>query len=334
MKLFALPLFAVLFLAGQVCAQPVPILDQMIERAAKLRVGGQYAEAVEEITRAIEREPKNARLYILRAETNSMLDRKDLMTQDAAKAVSLAPTDQQVLYQAAQLYRQAQQLGMALKISNHLIKLGPADSDAWSQRIVIKMQLADFAGAYADATRAAGLFPEINTFRLYQASIARQTGDAEKSFAMLDALVAAVEKQYAAAKDENDKRRLERDLTALYFNRAGLRFAKQENEGAKSDLRRAIEFRPDEMTYLQRAQIYRQNQMYDEALADIAQAMKTSRQPNPLIFLIERGDVYYCQGKYAEAIDDFEKVIRLGEPNIAEPMQMRIELARRKLKGN
>ena len=330
MKLLALPLFVLMLWAGHVRAQPIPVLDQMLDRAAKLSAGGQHAEAVEEITRAIEREPKNARLYLLRAETNRLLDRRNLGLEDAAKAVSLAPTDAKVLYQAVQFYRQAQKLGEALRISNHLIKLVDADSFAWTQRIVIKMQLDDFAGAYEDATRAAELFPEVNAFRQYQAAITRRTGDAEKSLAMLDVLIAAVERKYAAVQDENDRRQLERDLTSLYFNRADLRFAEQAIEEAKSDLLRAVAFRPDEMTYLTRAQIYRKQKMYDEALADIAQAMKLSRQPNPLIFLIERGDVYYCQGKYAEAIADFEEVIRLGEPEIKEPMQTRIELARRK----
>jgi tetratricopeptide (TPR) repeat protein len=87
--------------------------------------------------------------------------------------------------------------------------------------------------------------------------------------------------------------------------------------------------------------------VFDEAVADIRKAiavqpnnpdlnkaLEINKQPEKIMFLIERGDVYYLMQKYPEAIADFGEIIKLDEWQLKEPMQRRIALAKQKLQEN
>jgi tetratricopeptide (TPR) repeat protein len=306
--------------------------ENFVETAKQFDHEGKFNEAVAEISKAIAAQPNNADLYITRANYNLLLEKKSEVLSDAQKAVSLAPTDKKILYFSALVLRKSQQYEEALKISDSHIALGDADRFAWYLRIGIKTQLRDLIGAFEDATAAAELFPQDNTFKQNQASLIRLTGDSDKALEMYNSRIASLEIKTNKAKDESTKR----DLSSLLFSRADLYFSKLNNEAAKSDLLKAVSYLPTEFTYLLRAKVYKQQKMYPEAVADLTKALEINKQQEKIIFLIERGDLYYLMQKYSEAISDYEEILKLDDGQLKDLMQRRISLslAQQKMKEN
>ena len=320
--LFAYPLFA------------QTEVESIIKNAQQLSNQEKFDEAVAEISKAIAIQPNNPDLYSHRANYNFLSWKDALILEDAKKAASLNPTDRKVLYFSAQILQKSRHYQEALRISDALMALGDVDWVGWSLRVSIKTHLEDFIGAFEDTTTAAGLFPQVNMFKQNQANLIRLLGDSDKALEMYNVLIASLEAKFGKIKGEDEKAQARRDLTSFLFSRAGLNFAKFNNEQALADLLNAVNYSPTEMTYLRRAKIYRERKMYSEALADLNKALEINKQPEQIMFLIERGDVYYLMQKYAEAIQDYEQVAKLDEKQLKEPMQKRITLAKQKMKEN
>jgi tetratricopeptide (TPR) repeat protein len=326
MKKLPLALFVLFLFTAAATAQTE--VETFVEKARQFSSDGKFNEAVAEISKAISAQPNNAEFYLTRANYYLLLDKNAEVLGDAQKAVSLNPTDKKILYFSAQMMHRSRNYGEALKVSDSLIALGDVDKSAWSLRIQIKTYLEDFVGAYEDATTAAGLFPRENMFKQNQANLIRLMGNSEKALEMYNALIVALEKKTGKADDEAYKR----DISSLFFSRSGIHFAKSNAEAAKSDLIKAVNYLPTEFSYLRRAKIYKQQKMYAESLADLNKALEINKQPEKIIFLIERGDVYFLMKNYKEAIADYEEIITLDEAQMKEPMQRRIELAKQKMR--
>ncbi len=332
MKKLLLILFVFLLFAFPLFAQTD--IEGLVKNAQELSHQNKFDEAVAEIGKAIAVQPNNPDLYLHRAEYNFLLEKKAAVLEDAQKAATLNPTDKKVLYFSALILHKSRQYQEALKIADALIALGDVDRFGWSLRVQIKTHLEDFIGAFEDATTAAELFPLDNTLKQNQANLIRLMGDSDKALEMYNTLIASLERKFGKIKNEDEKAQAKRDLTSFLFSRAGLNFAKFNNEQAQSDMLKAVNYSPTEFNYLRRAKIYRQQKMYAEAVADLNKALEINKQPEKIMFLIERGDVYYLMQKYAEAIADFEQIIKLDEQQLKEPMQRRIALAKQKMQGN
>ncbi len=63
-------------------------------------------------------------------------------------------------------------------------------------------------------------------------------------------------------------------------------------------------------------------------------AIEFDKDDDDVTFLIDRGDVYFAMGRFAEAIQDYEQVIKLDEAQLKEMMQKRIALAKQKMQEN
>lgn len=329
MKRLFVSLLFLFFSAAGVAAQTEAAT--LVEKARLFYNDQKFSEAVAEISKAIAFEPGNADLYITRAEYNFLLEKKTDVLNDAQKAVSLAPTDKKILYFSAQILRQSGQYEQALKISDSHIALGDADRFAWGLRVSIKTHLKDFIGAFEDATAAAEIFPQDSIFKQNQANLIRLMGDSDKALEMYNKQIAALETRFNKTKDANEKTQLKRDLISFLFSRSGILFSKLENEQAKSDLIKAIEYEPTESNYFRRAKSYRQQKMYAESVADLNKVVGMNGQFDKAVLFIERGDVLYSMQKYAEAIADYERALKLDETHLKDLMQNRIKLAKQKM---
>lgn len=305
-------------------------VEIFVDKANQFYIDGKFNEAAAEISKAIAVQSNNADFYLRRAQYNIFLEKKAEVLNDAQKAASLAPLDKKILYFSVQALQKTEQYEQALKISDLIIALGEADRFAWSQRIQIKTHLGNITGAFEDASAAVELFPQDNTLKQNQANLIRLMGDSDKALEMYNMLIASLEKKVNKSKDDFTKR----ELSSLLFSRAGINFSKFNEDAAKSDLLKAVDYLPSEFTYLRRAKIYKQTKMYPEAIADLTKALEINKQPEKIMFLIERGDVYYLMQKYQEAISDYEEILRLDEKQMKEIMQNRISLAKQKMREN
>ncbi len=309
MNKLTLILLAILCLSLQIAAQTE--VERIVEKAKQLHVEQKTAEAIAEINKAIVIEPNNAELYLTRAGYNRFLDNKTDILNDAQKAALLAPTDRRVLYFSAQVLHGSQQETEALKIADQLIALGDVDRFGWSLRINIKMQLKDFVGAYEDVTTALELFPKENMFKQNQAMLIRLMGDSDKALEIYNAVIASSEKKLSKTKTEGEKEQIIRDLTDFHFSRAGYYFSKSNDELGRSDLLKAVGYAPTDSNFYRRARIFRDQEMYREAISDLTKALEILKQFDKVQILIERGDVYVESGQYDEALKDYQEVLNL-----------------------
>jgi tetratricopeptide (TPR) repeat protein len=309
MKKFPLILLTVFLSAFSVFAQTE--IENIIEKANRLNLEQKTAEAITEINRGIAIEPNNPNLYLTRANFYNFSDNKPEILADAQKAASLSPTDRKVLYFSASVLQQSQQLKEALKVADELIALGDVDSFGWSLRINIKMQLQDFVGAFEDTTTALELFPQENMFKQSQAALLRLAGNSDKALEIYNAEIAASERKLNKAKNEYEKPPIIRDLTGFLFSRAGFYLSKSNNEKARADLIKAVNYEPTDFNYYHRAKIYREMELFAEAEADLTKALEILKGFDKVTILIERGDVYVESGKYDDALQDYQEVLKL-----------------------
>jgi tetratricopeptide (TPR) repeat protein len=309
MKKFPLILLTVFLSAFSVFAQTE--IENIIEKANRLNLEQKTAEAIAEINRGIAIEPNNPNLYLTRANFYNFSDNKPEILADAQKAASLSPTDRKILYFSALVLYASQQIKESLKIADELIALGDVDSFGWSLRINIKMQLQDFVGAFEDITTALELFPNESMLKQTRAVLLRLTGDSDKALEVYNIEISLLEKKLNKAKNENEKPPILFDLTGFLFARAGYYLSKSNNEQACADLIKAVNYTPTAVNYFNRADFYRQMEMFVEAETDLTKALEIRTDFPEIQILINRGDVYVESGKYDEALKDYQEVLKL-----------------------
>lgn len=329
-----LTLIIFVFLLFTISAFAQTEVEIYVEKANQYDSERKFDEAVAEISKAIAIEPNNTNLYLKRAGYYLILGKKLEILNDAQKAASINPTDKKILYSSALVLHRSRQYKEALKIADALFALGDVDSFGWSLRSQIKTHLEDFVGALDDVTTAVELFPQDTFLKQNQANLIRLLGDSEKALEMYDALIVKYEANLSKVKDETKKQAIKRDLSMFLFGRAGLHFGKFNKDQAQADLIKAVEYTPHKFNYSHRARIYKQQKMYAEALADLTTAIEFDKENDILLLLIDRGDVYFALRKYAEAIQDYEQVIKLDHAQTKELMQRRIALAKQKIQEN
>ena len=86
------------------------------------------------------------------------------------------------------------------------------------------------------------------------------------------------------------------------------------------------------MTYQMRADFYAKQKLYNEAVADLTKAIETDSAQDAGMFL-RRGDVYYSMQKYAEAIKDYEQVLK-QKSGLEKFAERKIASAKQKMQEN
>lgn len=305
-------------------------IETFRKNASDLSDQRKFAEAAAEIGKAIELEPNNADLYLKRAQFYWLAKNDHSLLSDVQRAVSINPTDKMNLYSGAMLLQRSGNYREALNIANSLFALGEPDYSAWQLMIQIKTHLEDFIGAFEDASTAMEMFPNEAVFKQNQANLIRLLGNSDKAIELYTSLIPAYEKKLNAEKDENKMERLRNDLTQFLFSRARIYFENFKKDLAFADLNRAVEILPIDRIYYQRARHYIMFKMYAEALPDLNKAIELGDKNAGFNFFLDRGDVFFRLGKYKEAIQDYERVIKLQD-SLTEPMQRRIAQANQKL---
>lgn len=305
-------------------------VEILLKNAFELSDQRKFSEAAAEIGKAIELEPNNADLYLKRAQFYWLAKNDEALLSDVQRAVSINPTDKMNLYSGAMLLQRSGNYREALKTANNLFALGEPDYSAWQLMIQIKTHLEDFIGAFEDASTAMEMFPDEAVFKQNQANLIRLLGNSDKAIELYTSLIPAYDKKLNAEKDEHKKERLRNDLTQFLFSRARIYFENFKKDLAFADLNRAVEILPIDRIYYQRARHYLMFKMYAEALHDLNKAIELGDKNAGFNFFLDRGDVFFRMGKYTEAIQDYERVIKLQD-SLTEPMQRRIAQANQKL---
>jgi tetratricopeptide (TPR) repeat protein len=308
MKCFALVLLVLMF-AGAGFAQTD--VETFLKKSNEFEMQNKLVDAIAELGKAIAIQPDNADLYLRRANLYFANNNYEGVAADAGKAVGLNPDNKQVILTAAHYFRNIQQCAQSLNILNAYVFKNPTSDDVIYARSNTKLCLDDLNAAYEDVSAAIKLAPKNNMYRTTQAGMLSRLGDSEKSFEKFAQMIKTLEANLGKAENEGEKQGLRHDLAYVYRLRADTFHSKGDTTAEFADLAKFIEYSPQEFSLRQRAKIYQDHKMYDEAIADYTEAIRISKN-NTEIFFLERGDVFMCAEKYDEAIKDYEQTLKLN----------------------
>jgi tetratricopeptide (TPR) repeat protein len=179
-------------------------------------------------TRAIERDPSNARLHLLRAVAkDTLLDLKG-SHEDCTRAIELDPRSAPAFNHRGWVRRFLNNSSGALEDWSRAIELDPRLADAWSNRAGLRARKGEWEAAVADYTRALELDPGFPFDHAGRAAALQGRGD-------LDGAIA----DYTKALD------LEPEIAAVRVARGRVHLAKGDAVRAKEDFLRASRDFPD-----------------------------------------------------------------------------------------
>jgi tetratricopeptide (TPR) repeat protein len=127
--------------------------DEMIAQAHKAMMSGRPADAVPILRKAIELEPTNAELYMMRSRAYDSSGKMDAAIEDANKCIDLAPNDAQCYLNRARIYMSMEKNDSALEDTNKAISLAPDEPDGYFRRADIYNDMGKDDLAKADEAK-------------------------------------------------------------------------------------------------------------------------------------------------------------------------------------
>lgn len=143
-KALTIPLFVALLIIMSSCSTEVPIMTRSGESQL---MSGNYQEAINTYTRAIDLAPKDAEAYLGRATAYEKLGFFDRALADFDKAVALLPKDSGVYVNRGLAYEMSGNYQMALRDYTAALELDPGNATAYFNCGNVAVKLGDPAQA-------------------------------------------------------------------------------------------------------------------------------------------------------------------------------------------
>ncbi|HLM03065.1 MAG TPA: tetratricopeptide repeat protein [Pyrinomonadaceae bacterium] len=343
--------------------QQQPDVKLFIDSAEHYFGKRKFAEAIVEITKAIEIEPKNADLFIWRAGYYSYLKDKDAVLRNVKTALSLASGDTQILKDGATWLLLSGHFEESLKIGNSLVSLDEGNPAGYIIRSRSLFRLKDYGSGLENYFKALELKP--HSYEIGHGFLFESLKNLKDDKNISDYYSRAYNLLEKIHRDANEKTQtnssdlkvdeirarsvvimsgdllqlLSLDWTALYEK-------KGETRKAEELLDKMVQFEPRLIAYSRRAKHYRRNGKPEEAGKDEIKVIEISIEEITKILrlenagveykanaLLRRGDLYVRLNQFDKAIADYEKAISLN-PGVREEAAKRIDSAREKAREN
>jgi tetratricopeptide (TPR) repeat protein len=262
-------------------------------RLASLR--GEYKEAINSYSRAVELDPDNAVYYGHRGLQHLLQEEYDRATADLQRALEVEPTNQDYYVWLSAGYFNQGDYAQAIAVLNTAPEPHEADYYAWRG---LSYAAIGNASALDDYNRAIDLNSTHPAYLYARGLWHIGQGDNARSQADL-------------------RRATELDPgNARYFEWRSGRAFKIEEAGHQTPAVSTQSTPPTTATayYARGMQLVAENK-YEQAVEDFSQAV--SLDPQHVAAYLSRGEAYYVQGKYSLAITDFDRAIALDQHNAA-----------------
>ena len=292
-----------------------------------LKARNDYPTTIALCTRAIEGQPGNERLYLLRAYlylTLPGLEDIEAAVADIRMAVKLKPDDYySVILPAANLLNKANRHAMARDILTLFIAANPKNGMALYTRSYSKRALGDRTSALEDINRALELEPNTYLYRELQRNIQQELTDPAAAVPQGGGIPHPFEAALRAAKSKDERDLILVNLSQFYWKRSNSYRGIGDLGNRLADAGRAVESSKTWYNYERRALIHLGYKMYEEAIADYTEAIKLSDHPKTL--LLNRGEVYVRNKQYIEAVKDYDTA--LNHPETTDKLMIAARLA-------
>ncbi|MBD2576775.1 ATP-binding protein [Oscillatoria sp. FACHB-1406] len=264
-------------------------------RGETYRLMERYEDALKDLDKAIELDPKYDWAIARRGNTYRLMKRYEDALADFNRAIELDPEYKWAIAQRGETYRLMERYEDALADYNRAIELDPElDWALLSLRGVTYQAIKRYDDALADFNHAIELAPEYNWAIL-----------------QLRGVTYYLIKRYEdALADCNCAIELDPEFKEAIASRGETYKAMERYEDALADYNRAIELDPEyKWAIAQRGQTYRLMKRYEDALADFNCAIELDPEFKEAIKF--RGEIYRLMKRYEEALAEFNRAIEL-----------------------
>ncbi len=299
--------------------------ESMATEAASLTARGDYQEAIEVLTRAIELDPRDAALWQNRGNVRSLNGEAEAAIADLDRAIERAPkwapawnARGGVRYRAGELVAASVDLTRAIELDEALV-------EAWANRGCCRREQGDLEGAIADLSRAVALDPgfakawsDLAAARKARGDLDEAIADATRAITLDGGLAEAFTHRSAAHRAAGDARsalddasravQLDPGSEAALIAR-GLARAAEDPEGAIDDFTRAIELdpeRPEAWSCRGSAKLRLRDGA--GAVSDLGEAI--DRAPGDARFWLNRGNAWLHLSENERAIADLDAALQ------------------------
>ena len=317
---------------------PVPDAKEYISRGVEAGQRGQYSDAIENFTKAIELKPDYAKVYHARALTYSSQGEYEQAIQDATKAIEINPDYAEAYHTRGLVYNNQGEHEQAIRDFTKTIELKPDDAEVYAMRGFTYSSQGEHAHVIEDATKAIELKPDYTEAYVMRGLAYSIQGEHEQ--AIQDAtkaieinpdyaeayytrgLAYSIQGEYEQAIQNFTKAiELKPDHDEAYHTRGLAYFFQGKYDHAIKDATKAIELKPDhDEAYYDRGRAYLSQGKYDHAIEDTTKAIELKPDHDEAYYI--RGRAYLSQGKYDHAIEDATKAIEL-KPDYANAYHAR-----------
>ena len=269
-----------------------PVDDLLVSATVKAQQSD-YNGAIADISQAIKRSPKEARLYLARAGYYGATGQNAAAVEDLSQAIRYDSSQEQA-YWLRGSYRLANRDSFgALEDFNQVIKLNPNNNKAYLMRATIHVSQTDYESAIADYSQLIRIDPKNALAYSQRGSMKFIQGDHQ-----------GAEVDYSKLISLNPKD------TEAFDRRAHVRRYNGNPKGAIADYKSIIKINP-------------RSQRAWSAIADIATDQNDIKSaidaysniiainPRDVSVYNSRGELYTKQEQYTKAIADYSKIIEL-----------------------
>ena len=127
---------------------------QYFDRGNKLIYAGNYSEAVDEYSKAIELNPNYALAYLNRGAAYQDLKQYSYAIRDYTRAIEINPVDADAYYNRGSVYDEMGQYSEAIQDLDKAVKLNPNHKEAYYNRGVAYYYLSRYVNAILEYSRA------------------------------------------------------------------------------------------------------------------------------------------------------------------------------------
>jgi len=301
MKNLALLIFVALILSSLNTQAQNP--KRFFKVGEDFMLAGNYQDAVEQFTRAIDLQPDYDKAYLARADAFEKLGMIREAAEDYDRAATFLDKDQEVFYQAGRLYFELAEYEKAIERLDKSISLKRNYVEPYQVKANVLMAQELYEEALEVAHNAVTL--KENTYNFYiHGTVNEKMGNLEAAEADF---INAISKDHQHVPS----------MLAL----ADVRLRLGKTDFALQHANRAIQFDNENwQAYVIRSRIYVRKLDYPNAIDDVSKAILLNPDDTDMYFL--RGVFYQDFTQHANAVNDFTKVLML-QPDNADALYKR-----------
>ena len=257
---------------------------------------GNYNDAIEQFTKAIDLEPDYADAYMARADACEKIGKLEEAAADYDRASTFLEKDKDVFYHSGRLYYLLNEYEKALEKTDISIKLKKTNDNAYRLKAKILIALERYEEALENCNTALTLKETSENFFL--------RGIVNEKLGRFN----PAEEDYLKAVGK-DARNID-----AYIALAELRLQLNKLPFALNHVNRAIQLdQNNREAYLVRSKIYVAQLDYPKAIDDISKNILMDTEDEEMYFI--RGCYYQDFTQHPNAINDFTKVLMLNPEN-------------------